>query len=312
MYLNFEKWHGCRNDFVVIWISDLEGEVVLDSLKRQGQALCDRHSGLGADGVLVLRTKKRGELTPYALTIINSDGSIAKNCGNGLRCAALSVLKAHREKGDPKALPEAVELEVEGNTLTCRFMRPAGQYPLVCVEMGVPKLGSSLSWEKSAAEAVKAVGSKIGMADLAQEVGVCEIGNPHVVITTAAASRDLVLKVGPALQSTPLEDGINVHLVKAVDVNAKDQSRAGAELGHKVSEGYQVFVWERGAGETMACGSGAAAVGALALASGLVERDEWILVDMPGGRLYVSQQSPEEPVLLAGPGAFVFEGKVSI
>lgn len=305
MFLGFEKWHGCRNDFVVIWISDQDGDVVEGSLKRQGKALCDRHAGIGADGILVLRTRKRGDLMPYRLTIINSDGSIAKNCGNGIRCAALSVLKAHREKGDPKALPELVELEVEGEALTARFMRPAGTYPLVCVEMGVPKLGAAVAWEEDAQRDAKKLGAF-------SEIGVCEIGNPHVVLTTDAASRELVLKVGPALQTSPLADGINVHLIKPLTLTDRDQARAGAELGHRLSEGYQVFVWERGAGETMACGSGAAAVGALALASGLVDRDEWIAVDMPGGRLYVKHESPTEPVLLAGPGAFVFDGKVSL
>ncbi len=305
MFLPFEKWHGCLNDFVVVWISDQDGDVVEGSLKRQGSAYCDRHSGIGADGVLVLRTKTRGDLTPYKLTIVNSDGSIAKNCGNGIRCAALSVLKAHREKGNPKELPEMVALDVEGELLTARFMRTAGAYPLVCVEMGAPTLGDDVVWAKDADREAKRLGSF-------QEIGVCEIGNPHIVLTTDGASRDLVLKIGPALQKAPLADGINVHLIKSITLTDKDQARAGAELGHRLSEGYQVFVWERGAGETMACGSGAAAVGALALASGLVDRSDWIAVDMPGGRLYVRQQSPEDPVLLAGPGAFVFDGKVSL
>lgn len=305
MFLPFEKWHGCLNDFVVIWISDQDGDVVEGSLKRQGKALCHRHSGIGADGVLVLRTRKRGDLMPYKLTIVNSDGSIAKNCGNGIRCAALSVLKAHREKGDPKALPEMVELDVEGEALTARFMRQAGAFPLVCVEMGVPKLGSDVAWEKVAQREAKRLGSF-------QEIGVCEIGNPHIVLTTDDASRDLVRKLGPALQKAPLADGVNVHLIKPLELTDKDQARAGVELGHRLGEGYEVFVWERGAGETMACGSGAAAVGALALASGLAERSDWIAVDMPGGRLYVKQESAKDPVLLAGPGVFVYDGKVPI
>ncbi len=305
MFLPFEKWHGCLNDFVVFWMSDQDGDIVEGSLKRLGKAYCDRHAGIGADGVLVLRTKQRGDLTPYKLTIINSDGSIAKNCGNGIRCAALSVLKAHREKGDPRDLPEMVDFDVEGKGLTARFMRAAGTYPLVCVEMGVPKLGADVPWAKDADREAKRLGSF-------EEIGVCEIGNPHIVLTTDDASRDLVLKIGPALQKAPLADGINVHLIKPLTLTDHDQARAGTELGHRLSEGYQVFVWERGAGETMACGSGAAAVGALALASGLIERSDWMAVDMPGGRLYVKPQGPNEPVLLAGPGAFVFDGQVSL
>jgi diaminopimelate epimerase len=105
---------------------------------------------------------------------------------------------------------------------------------------------------------------------------------------------------------------MNVHIVKPLPLTGKDQARAGSELGHRLSEVYQAFVWERGAGETMACGSGACAIGALALSTGLVEREDWIAVDMPGGRLYVRHEQEDGPVLLAGPGAFVYSGKLAL
>lgn len=312
MLLDFEKWHGCRNDFIVTWVSDLDGDVVRNSVKRQAVAMCDRHGGIGADGVLILHTKQRADLTPYALTIVNSDGSIAKNCGNGLRCAALSVLKRHKDVGNPQELPDAVELDVEGVPMTCRFLRPSGTWPLVAVEMGVPILGEDVTWAKAAAAAVAQVAANLQRPDLQGEIGVCEIGNPHIVVTGEGFDRDLLLKAGPALQPAPLADGVNVHLVVPRTLSAKDQQRAGQELGFELAELYQAFVWERGAGETMACGSGACAVAALALASGLIERDQWVAVDMPGGRLYVKHESSDEPVILAGPGHFVFKGTVVI
>ena len=129
MQLKFEKWHGCLNDFAVVWITEADGDVVMNSLKRQAVQLCDRHAGIGADGLLILHVKNAGDLTPTKLTIINSDGSIAKNCGNGIRCAASAVLKAHREKGTPKDLPELVALEVEGQQMIARFMRRGAAYP---------------------------------------------------------------------------------------------------------------------------------------------------------------------------------------
>ena len=112
MYLDFEKWQGCANDFVVLWISDRDGDVVLGSLKRQAKDICDRHLGVGADGLLVLQTKVPEDLMPYKMTIINSDGSVAQNCGNGLRCASLSIRRRHDEVTND--LPEAIEIEVEG------------------------------------------------------------------------------------------------------------------------------------------------------------------------------------------------------
>src|SRR5205809_607514 len=151
MFLDFEKWHGARNDFIVVWISDADGEIVEGSLKRQAIALCDRRSGVGADGILILRGKKREDLTPDRLAIVNSDGSLAANCGNGLRVAALSVLKRHRELGNPKELPEAVSFRITtdpgGDEKVCRFLRPSGPWPLVAVEMGVAKT-EGIAWQK--------------------------------------------------------------------------------------------------------------------------------------------------------------------
>jgi len=313
VYLNFEKWHGCMNDFVVLWMSDVDGDVVLDSIKRQAQAICHRHTGIGADGVLVLRTKNPKDWTPYGLTIINSDGSIAKNCGNGLRCAALSVRKRHEELGNPKELPELVNFLVEGEQLSCRFAPGRVAQPLVIVEMGSALLNHEVSWHQVAVAAVKKLGADTKTPDLHSDMGVCEIGNPHIVINTDLATRELMLKLGPALQDGYPWDGVNVHIAKPIALTPKDHARAALELGQEVSEeGYQVFVWERGAGETMACGSGACAVAALALDTGLIAREHWVVVDMPGGRLYVKESSSGDSVLLAGPGQCTFSGRIGI
>lgn len=312
MFLSFEKWHGCRNDFIVMWISDSDGDVVLGSIKRQAVSLCDRRGGIGADGVLVLQTKKRGELTPDRLTIINSDGSVAMNCGNGLRVAALSVLKAHREKGDPQELPEVVELTVEGAVKTCRFLRSSGPWPLVAVEMGLAAVGSAVSWEGEAQAAVAQAAKELSLPFLTEEVGVCEIGNPHVIIQSERVSREAMLRAGPYLQKGKAWDGMNVHLVRPKEITSADRKRAGLELGQPLGELFEAFVWERGAGETHACGSGACAIAACAVQSGLIDRAHWIGVDMPGGRLYVKYEEDGDPVTLAGPGVYVFSGQVSI
>mgnify|MGYP006275821257 CR=1 FL=1 len=312
MLLNFEKWHGCLNDFIVLWISDIDGDVVLDSIKRQATAICNRRSGIGADGILVLQTKQTKDLTPYGLTIINSDGSIAKNCGNGLRCAALSVRKRHEEHGNPKELPEMVGFIVEGESLICRFAAGRQAQPLVIVEMGQPQLNDEVEWNNDALNAVKKIAGDLKTPSIISDIGTCEIGNPHIVINSDQASRELMLKIGPALQKGYAWDGVNVHLARPISLTSKDHARASQELGQEVSEGFQVFVWERGAGETMACGTGACAVAALALDTGLLERENWIVVDMPGGRLYVKQPAKGDPVLLAGPGQCTFSGRISI
>ena len=309
MFLPFEKWHGCSNDFVVIWLAASDGELVANSLKRQAPRLCNRHTGIGADGLLILLTQHRNDLTPYGLVIINSDGSIAKTCGNGLRCAASSVRKRHLEHGNPHELPEMVELLVEGESLLCRFLPGSLAQPLVVVDMGTPTMNSDVPWF---AAAKAACATLIPAAEAPTNIGVCTIGNPHIVLTSDEASREQLLRFGPALQQMPLSDGVNVHLVRAREVTAPDQARAGLEIGHKLGEIYEAFVWERGAGETMACGSGACAIGALALDSGLLERSAWVGIDMPGGRLYVHQDEAGGSVQLAGPAAFCYSGQAEV
>lgn len=326
MFIDFEKWHGCRNDFIVIWHTDSDGDVVLDSIKRQARSLCDRHSGVGADGILVLTTKTRDELVPHRLTIINSDGSLASNCGNGLRVAALSVLKAHRDKlgdiglklakrSDTPPFPEFISLDVCGRALNCRYILEGASAldPFVAVEMGIPKINQQNTWHDAAIAALKTVSSDLKMPWLSRDAGTIDLGNPHLVIIADEASRDAMLKVGPALQAKIAGlDGINVHLAKPAEITKKDSDRAQKDIGSGVSEAYTAYVWERGVGETMACGSGACAIVGYMSQSGLTERSAWTAVDMPGGRLYVKFEDNNEPIILAGPGVFIFNGRISL
>lgn len=312
MDLQFEKWQGCRNDFVVLRITDADGDIVLNSLRRQAPRLCDRHAGVGADGLLVLWTRVKDEVMPHRLSIINSDGSIAQNCGNGLRCAAASILRAYRKKAGPHASLEMLDLPVESQTKICRFLNPHQVDPLIAVEMGVPILNEHLSWWHDAQADVKAAVAQLDRQRNVQDLAACDIGNRHLIITMEDASRDVVRTLGPALQVSRHWDGINVHLIRSSPVTEKDQALAKNALGQKISEIFQAFVWERGAGETMACGSGAAAIGASALASGLLSRHAWIGVDMPGGRLYVKQEHEDDPVTLAGPASFIFHGTLHL
>jgi len=313
MHLAFEKWHGCLNDFVVVWLRR-QDETELGSLRRQAKSICDRHGGIGADGLLILLLDTHTDILPSELIIINSDGSEAATCGNGIRCAALSALKRHKEKGSPHDALEMLSLKVSGEEIICRYMNRFGGsgdrsgWPLVAVDMGIPKVDQDNPWNGDAEAEIKRVAAESGVSDLGSDAHSCDIGNRHLVFMRQDIDRGLLMKVAPRLQKSAVWDGINVHLAAPRTVENADQARAGKEIGQRIGERYEVLVWERGAGPTNACGSGACAVAAAAFETGDASRAAWVAVDMPGGRLYVKQAADDDPVTLAGPGILVFTG----
>ncbi|RZA20248.1 MAG: hypothetical protein EOP10_18465 [Proteobacteria bacterium] len=316
MELEFEKWHGNKNDFILSWFT--HDEVAFESLRRQASLLCTRDgSGVGADGILVLHTKSSRDLSPYKLSIINSDGSLAETCGNGIRCAALSILKKHREVTPKIELPHGVEFALKSSQASVQFMgileeRASGSLPLVAVDMGKAKVNEENPDYREAGEFIKEVAAELKMPELTREWTLVSLGNRHLVFSLDKVSRELIRKIGPRLQTSKLWDGINVHIIRSKPVTEADTKAAKAALSQSMEELYEAYVWERGAGETQACGSGACAVAVSQWASGLSDRSSWIGVDMPGGRLYIKQPSADDSITMAGPAKLSFRGKVQI
>ena len=308
MFINFEKWHGSKNDFVVTWMVSTDKDTVFESLRRLAPAICTRDgSGLGADGILVIETIARKDVVPVALHIINSDGSLAENCGNGLRCAAMSVKrKANRDLNQEI---EGVTFNVLGRSIDCRFTGKISR-PLAAISMPIPTINEANSWHKEAVAAYKCLAASV--SKLNGDLTTVGIGNPHIVAIVEEASSELARKAGAPLQSIRGGDGINVHLAHVENVTDKDRQQAKAELGDPISELYRVWPWERGAGATQACGTGACAVALAAYDTGTVDRSSWVAIEMPGGRVYARQSNEGEPVILAGPAVFVFAGEIEI
>jgi diaminopimelate epimerase len=308
MFIDFEKWHGAKNDFIVTWILTPDRDMIVPTLERLATKLCARDgSGVGADGILVLVAKSRKEANPEELVIINADGSLAKNCGNGLRCAAMS---ARRRAYKESILDfDGVAMKVQGTTIDCRFLGSEGN-PFVAVTMPVPTVGIDNEWTSEVAASIKSLqGSH---PKLKGDIETVSIGNPHVVISVEDATADLAVVAGKPLQTVRGGDGINVHLASVMELTEKDHQRARREIGEDLGELWKVYPWERGVGPTQACGTGACAVGVATLATGLAERSMWVGVEMPGGRLYVKQDTEGEAVTLAGPASFVFSGSFEI
>lgn len=316
MEIKFEKWHGNKNDFILVWFS--EDALAFEALRKAAPSLCQRDgSGIGADGILVLHCQHSRQLMPHKLSIINSDGSLAQTCGNGIRCAALSILCRHLESEQKVDIPDAFPLPLESSVVTCRFVgrleaSRQGTLPLVAVEMGFPIINQANSDFNAAMAFLKSQATTLKLPELTQDAHLVSISNRHLCLFLDKVNRELVRKVGPALQTSDLWDGINVHLCADKAVSERDRKLSSEKLGRAIEVLYEVFVWERGAGETQACGSGASAIGAALFATGLVSRKNWIGIDMPGGRLYIKQESAEDLVTMAGPAERVFQGSFTL
>lgn len=307
MFIEFEKWHGCKNDFIVVWASSSQFKNIGPSIIRKSVELCARNSGIGADGVMIL-VHPANEVIPEQLLIINSDGSVAKTCGNGIRCAALSVYQHALLKN--KTPIESVELKVEGTHYFCQFLPQKG-LPLVQVNMGIPALNEKNTWHKDALSFVKTKLKDLKLENLLTNVHTCSLANQHLVFfLDQEESISVMRQLGQLLQSSPHWDGINVSFASPLEIASKDLPLAMRTL--EMTEAHKVFVWERGAGETPACGSAACAIASALLSSEMNPRSSWVPTLFPGGWLFAKQDSTEDEILLCGPGEFVFSGKIEI
>lgn len=276
--MKFTKMHGTGNDFAVVDARSVERD-----WPKLAVALCDRHFGVGADGLLLVLPSDAADLR---MRIYNPDGSEAEMCGNGIRCfvkyAVERVLAAPRDG--------AVTLETLAGVLTAEAQSTDGQVESVRVAMGRPRFAPQ--------EIPVAVEAAAPLTDLALEVDgetfavTClSMGNPHAVHFRSQPVPEFPLeRIGPKVERHPLfPRRVNFEVARVLD-----------------REHIEARVWERGAGATLACGSGAAAVMVAARLHELV--DERAEVRLPGGPLALEWDG-EGDVSLTGPAVEVFEGE---
>ena len=303
MLLSFEKWHGCRNDFIVIHHS-LDPTVVA-SIQRKTPKWCSRNgTGVGADGVILIHPPH--ESGDIELRIINSDGSEAATCGNGIRCAAASMALLARKTGAEKErLEGGVSFQLPSGEVHARYLDKKGLFIAVDMGAAVPLKDPALL--DSIREALK--DPALGLASqLIREVYLYNILNDHLVLLSDDAAKLDIHTLGPMFQKLPPWMGINVHLIE--EIQGSNQQEAAKWLPQPVSEAYQAVIWERGAGATAACGSGACAIGAAMMDQGFIEENSWVAVEMPGGPLFVKKE--DDHMVLAGPAEFVFAGELEL
>jgi len=276
MRLAFTKMHGLGNDFIVF---DARGPDEVPSaadLRR----LADRRTGIGFDQALVLSPPVRPG-TDVHYRIFNADGSEVEQCGNGARCIARLV--ASRAATRDRTLV----MDSPGGLVSAR-LRADG---LVSVAMGVPDFDPrSLPFDAQR----EAATYRIDLPSGPVEFGAVSIGNPHAVIRVRSVQDAPVDTVGPAMENHPrFPRRVNVGFLEIV---APDHVR--------------LRVFERGVGETQACGTGACAAVAVGRRHGPLAEE--VRVDVPGGRLIVQWPGPGEPIWLTGPAETAFEGQVEL
>ncbi|MFM8443308.1 MAG: diaminopimelate epimerase [Methylococcus sp.] len=276
MRLKFTKMHGLGNDFVVI-------DAIRQTVKLSPEKirwLADRHFGVGCDQVLLVESAHQAH-ADFRYRIFNADGSEVAQCGNGARCFARFV----REQG--LCDKEEIQVDTDAGRLVLRF----AEDKRVTVNMGAPR--------HSPAEIPLSMPSERFRYTLEVDGQTCtfgavSMGNPHAVLWVDEVDEAPVATLGPLLENHPaFPERVNVGFMQAIDA-------------HHI----RLRVFERGSGETLACGSGACAAAVVGIEQGLLLSP--VSVELPGGELSIAWQGRGYPVFMTGPAVTVFEGSIDL
>jgi diaminopimelate epimerase len=276
MRLDFTKMHGVGNDFVVFDAPAGQPVLTADQLRH----LADRHTGIGFDQALVLEPPRRPDTVVF-YRIFNSDGAEVEQCGNGARCIAALL---HRRGLAPAG---AVTMDSPAGLIHARILRGN----VVSVDMGVPSFDPRTLPFDAPAEvdpySLEVAGQPI-------TIGAVSMGNPHAVLEVESVERAPVETLGPAIEAhRRFPRRVNAGFMEIIDA------------GH-----IRLRVYERGAGETLACGTGACAAVAVGRHRGRLDSE--VSVSVRGGELRVNWGGPGEHIWLTGPAETSFEGHVEV
>jgi diaminopimelate epimerase len=275
MRIDFTKMHGLGNDFIIF--DAPSGPLPSAARWRE---LANRHQGIGFDQALVLE-KPRTKDTAVFYRIFNADGGEVEQCGNGARCVA-TLVSQRLARG-----PGEIVMDSPGGLVRAKILKEGE----VSIDMGIPNFDpASLPFEASSESYVyplQAAGTSV-------EIGAVSIGNPHAVLQVASVASAPVDRLGPAIENHPrFPKRTNVEFMEVV---APDHIR--------------LRVFERGTGETLACGTGACGAVAVGRRHGLL--GEKVNVDLPGGRLMIEWPGPGAHIWLTGPTKTAFVGSFEI
>lgn len=274
--IEFTKMHGLGNDFVVI-------DAINQSISLQAEQIrtwSDRHFGIGFDQLLLVENPVSPD-ADFKYRIFNADGSEVAQCGNGARCFAKFVRD--------KKLTDKNEIRVDTNA--GQLLLKLNADGMITINMGIPKHKPEEIPLKTQHEAKF---YSVIANNIERGFGAVSLGNPHAVLQVHDIKHAPVNELGPLLESHPdFPERANIGFMQVID-----------------RRHIKLRVYERGAAETLACGSGACAAAIIGIEQNLLDHE--VIVELPGGSLTIHWSGRGQPVLMTGPAVSVFEGRISL
>lgn len=280
MNMKFTKMHGCGNDYVYV---DCTNEMI-ENPSEISKYVSDRHFGIGSDGLILICSS---ETADFRMAMYNADGSEGAMCGNGIRCVAKYVY----DKGltDKKN----ISIETKSGIKELELTVEDGKVSLVKVNMGAPILKAKDIPVDVDTE--KCIDSDINVDGKDYKITCVSMGNPHAVTFIDEDVKTFPIeKIGPKVENHPMfPDRVNTEFVQVLN-------------RHEVN----MRVWERGSGETLACGTGTCATVVACVLNGLT--DDEVTVHLLGGDLFIKYDRENDTVWMTGPAVIAFEGTIEL
>ena len=277
--MEFTKMQGCGNDYV--YVNGFENKI--DNPNKLSEIVSDKHFGIGSDGLIVINPSEKAD---FKMSMYNADGSEGKMCGNGIRCVAKYV---YDNKMTDKT---TITVETLSGIKTLELNVKNDKVETVKVNMGTPILLPK--YVPVVSDKDKVVDEPIVIDDKEYRITCVSMGNPHA-ITFIENTDDLEIEtIGPKFENNPIfPDRVNTEFIQVLDRNT-----------------VKMRVWERGSGETFACGTGACATVVACVLNGLT--DDKVTVKLLGGDLFIEYNREENTVYMTGPAKVSFTGKIEV
>ncbi len=279
MRLKFTKMHGCGNDYV--YVNGFQQEI--DNPARVSEFISDRHMGIGSDGLIIIKPSK---VADFAMAMYNADGSEGAMCGNGVRCIAKYVYEyGLTDKTE-------ISLETKAGIKHLSLTVSDGKVSMVKVNMGSPILSPKeipIEYDKE-----RVVNEPIEVDGREYRITAVSMGNPHAVVFVEDTEKLNLMELGPGFEQHEIfPDRVNTEFVQIID-----------------RENVNMRVWERGSGETLACGTGTCATVVACVLNGLTDNE--VTVHLRGGDIMVKYDEEDNIVWMTGPATVVFDGEIEL